>query len=109
LLDEAGDRLHRAAGREDVVVDSYAGAASDRAGCDLEAVLAVLERVRGGDRLRRELARPSRSDEAATGLDGDRSTEPEAAGLDDLQTLAELSQELSQLLFWRDLRQLASS
>jgi len=28
-------------------------------------------------------------------------------GLDELQTLAELAQELSQLLFWRDLRQLA--
>jgi DNA-binding transcriptional MerR regulator len=38
-----------------------------------------------------------------------RNPERRAAGLDDLQTLAELSQELSQLLFWRDLRQLASS
>ena len=38
-----------------------------------------------------------------------RNAERRAAGLDDLQLLAELSQELSQLLFWRDLRQLASS
>jgi DNA-binding transcriptional MerR regulator len=38
-----------------------------------------------------------------------RNPERRSAGLDDLQTLAELSQELSQLLFWRDLRQLASS
>ena len=29
------------------------------------------------------------------------------AGLDELQTLAELAQELSQLIFWRNLRQLA--
>jgi DNA-binding transcriptional MerR regulator len=38
-----------------------------------------------------------------------RNPERRSAGLDDLETLAELSQELSQLLFWRDLRQLASS
>jgi DNA-binding transcriptional MerR regulator len=38
-----------------------------------------------------------------------RNPERRSTGLDDLQTLAELSQELSQLLFWRDLRQLASS
>ena len=38
-----------------------------------------------------------------------RNPERRAGGLDDLQLLAELSQELSQLLFWRDLRQLASS
>jgi DNA-binding transcriptional MerR regulator len=38
-----------------------------------------------------------------------RSRKPDRrqAGLDELQTLAELAQELSQLLFWRDLRQLA--
>jgi len=40
-----------------------------------------------------------------------RSRRPERrqAALDDLQALAELSRELSQLLFWRDLRRLASS
>jgi DNA-binding transcriptional MerR regulator len=38
-----------------------------------------------------------------------RNPERRSGGLEDLQTLAELSQELSQLLFWRDLRQLASS
>jgi len=38
-----------------------------------------------------------------------RNPERRAAGLEDLQTLAELAQELSQLLFWRDLRQLAAS
>jgi DNA-binding transcriptional MerR regulator len=40
-----------------------------------------------------------------------RSRHPERrrAALDDLQALAELSRELSQLLFWRDLRRLASS
>jgi DNA-binding transcriptional MerR regulator len=40
-----------------------------------------------------------------------RSRQPERrqAALDDLQALAELSRELSQLLFWRDLRRLASS
>jgi DNA-binding transcriptional MerR regulator len=35
-----------------------------------------------------------------------RNPERRAAGLEDLQTLAELAQELSQLLFWRELRQL---
>ena len=38
-----------------------------------------------------------------------RSMERRAAGIQDLQTLAELAQELSQLLFWRDVRQLAAS
>jgi DNA-binding transcriptional MerR regulator len=38
-----------------------------------------------------------------------RNAERRTAGLEDLQTLAELSQELSQLLFWRDLRALAAS
>jgi len=37
-----------------------------------------------------------------------RSAERRAEGLQDLQTLAELAQELSQLLFWRGVRQLAS-
>jgi DNA-binding transcriptional MerR regulator len=36
-----------------------------------------------------------------------RNPERRKAGLDDLQALAEASQELSQLLFWRELRQLA--
>ena len=44
-FDEAGDRLHRSAGREHVVVDDDPRAAGDRVGCDLERVLAVLERV----------------------------------------------------------------
>jgi DNA-binding transcriptional MerR regulator len=38
-----------------------------------------------------------------------RNQERRQSGLEDLQTLAELAQELSQLLFWRDLRELASS
>jgi DNA-binding transcriptional MerR regulator len=38
-----------------------------------------------------------------------RNPERRSAGLEDLQMLAELSQELSQLLFWRDLRALAAS
>jgi len=40
-----------------------------------------------------------------------RSRNPERrhAGLEDLQALAELAQELAQLLFWRDLRRLASA
>jgi DNA-binding transcriptional MerR regulator len=37
-----------------------------------------------------------------------RNPERREAGIQELQTLAELAQELSQLLFWRDLRQLAS-
>jgi DNA-binding transcriptional MerR regulator len=36
-----------------------------------------------------------------------RNTERRKAGLDDLQALAEASQELSRLLFWRELRALA--
>jgi DNA-binding transcriptional MerR regulator len=36
-----------------------------------------------------------------------RNAERRKAGLDDLQALAEASQELSRLLFWRELRQLA--
>jgi DNA-binding transcriptional MerR regulator len=36
-----------------------------------------------------------------------RSPERRQAALDELQNLAELAQELSQLLFWRDLKQLA--
>jgi DNA-binding transcriptional MerR regulator len=36
-----------------------------------------------------------------------RNPERRRAGLDELQSLAELAQELSQLLFWRDLKQLA--
>jgi DNA-binding transcriptional MerR regulator len=36
-----------------------------------------------------------------------RNPERRQAALDELQALAELAQELSQLLFWRDLRQLA--
>ena len=38
-----------------------------------------------------------------------RSAERREAGIRELQTLAELAQELSQLLFWRDLRQVAGS
>ena len=38
-----------------------------------------------------------------------RNAERREAGIQELQTLAELAQELSQLLFWRDLRQLAGS
>ena len=37
-----------------------------------------------------------------------RSAERRQAGIEDLHTLAELAQELSQLLFWRDLRELAA-
>jgi DNA-binding transcriptional MerR regulator len=37
-----------------------------------------------------------------------RNAERREAGIQELQTLAELAQELSQLLFWRDLRQLAA-
>ena len=37
-----------------------------------------------------------------------RNPERRAAGMQDLQELAELAQELSQLLFWRDLRRMAS-
>ena len=37
-----------------------------------------------------------------------RNPERREAGIQELQMLAELGQELSQLLFWRDLRQLAS-
>jgi len=37
-----------------------------------------------------------------------RNPERRAAGMQDLQQLAELSQELSQLLFWRDVRRMAS-
>jgi DNA-binding transcriptional MerR regulator len=36
-----------------------------------------------------------------------RNPDRRAAGIQELETLAELAQELSQLLFWRDLRQLA--
>jgi DNA-binding transcriptional MerR regulator len=36
-----------------------------------------------------------------------RNLERRQAGLDELQTLGELAQELSQLIFWRDLRQVA--
>jgi DNA-binding transcriptional MerR regulator len=38
-----------------------------------------------------------------------RNPERRSAGLEDLQSLGELSQELNQLLLWRDLRRLASS
>ncbi len=38
-----------------------------------------------------------------------RNPERRQAGLEDLQSLAELAQELSQLLFWRDLRRLAAT
>jgi DNA-binding transcriptional MerR regulator len=38
-----------------------------------------------------------------------RNAERRAAGLRDLQTLGELAQELSALLFWRDLRDVASA
>ena len=38
-----------------------------------------------------------------------RKQERRQSGLEDLQNLAELAQELSQLLFWRDLRELAGS
>jgi DNA-binding transcriptional MerR regulator len=37
-----------------------------------------------------------------------RNPERRETGIQELQTLAEVAQELSQLLFWRDLRQLAS-
>ena len=37
-----------------------------------------------------------------------RNSERREAGIEELQTLAELAQELSQLLFWRDLRHLAA-
>ena len=38
-----------------------------------------------------------------------RNPERRQAGIEELQTLAELAQDLSQRLFWRDLRQLAGS
>ena len=38
-----------------------------------------------------------------------RNQDRRQSGLEDLQNLAELAQELSQLLFWRDLRELAGS
>src|SRR5207248_11300069 len=38
-----------------------------------------------------------------------RNPERRKTGMEELQELAELAQELSQLLFWRDLRQLAST
>ena len=38
-----------------------------------------------------------------------RNAERRQAGLEDLHALAELAQELSQLLFWRDLRRLANA
>ncbi|MEP6978065.1 MAG: MerR family transcriptional regulator [Thermoleophilia bacterium] len=38
-----------------------------------------------------------------------RNQERRQSGLEDLKNLAELAQELSQLLFWRDLRELAGS
>jgi len=38
-----------------------------------------------------------------------RNLERRQAGLEDLQSLAELAQDLAQLLFWRDLRRLAAS
>jgi DNA-binding transcriptional MerR regulator len=38
---------------------------------------------------------------------GSRNAERRATGLQDLQSLAELAQELSSLLFWRDLREVA--
>jgi DNA-binding transcriptional MerR regulator len=38
-----------------------------------------------------------------------RNPERRQAGIEDLQTLAELTQELSQLLFWRELRRQAAS
>jgi len=38
-----------------------------------------------------------------------RNPERRQAGIEELQNLAELSQELSQLLFWRDLRHMAGS
>jgi hypothetical protein len=38
-----------------------------------------------------------------------RNPERRKAGIEDLQDLAELAQELSQLLFWRDLRRLAAT
>jgi DNA-binding transcriptional MerR regulator len=38
-----------------------------------------------------------------------RNPERRQAGLEDLRTLADLAQELSQLLFWRDLRRLANA
>src|SRR2546421_266267 len=38
-----------------------------------------------------------------------RNPERRQSGLEDLQTLGELALELGQLLFWRDLRRLASS
>jgi DNA-binding transcriptional MerR regulator len=38
-----------------------------------------------------------------------RNQERRQSGLEDLQNLAEFAQELSQLLFWRDLRELAGS
>jgi hypothetical protein len=37
-----------------------------------------------------------------------RNPERREGGIQQLETLAELAQELSQLLFWRDLRDLAS-
>ena len=45
----------------------------------------------------------------STSADEQRNQERRQSGLEDLQNLAELAQELSQLLFWRDLRELAGS
>src|SRR5260370_51093 len=81
LLDEACDRLDRAAGGEDVVVDHDAGALGDRVRVHLERVLAVLERVARRHRVGRQLARPARRHETAADLAGDRRAEPETARL----------------------------
>src|SRR5436305_3498321 len=67
-LDEAGDRLHRPARGEHVVVDHDPRPVRDRVGRDLERVLAVLEHVARHDGLRRQLAGAARRDEPAAGL-----------------------------------------
>ena len=81
FFDEAADRLHRAAGREDVVVDQHLRPRGDEVRVELEGVLAVLERIGGAHGRRGQLPGSPGRHEPAPGRDRDRRAQDEPACL----------------------------
>jgi DNA-binding transcriptional MerR regulator len=97
LLEPRGDGQHKRFGASDADI-AAACAKLSRYGVDARHLRTFRH---GADReagLLRQLVAPALSS---------RNPERRQAGLDELQSLAELAQELSQLLFWRDLRAVA--
>ena len=82
LLHELHRRARRAAGRQQVVHDQHPLPGGDRVAVHLEAVGAVLQRIAGADRCRRQLSELAHRHEPGAEAIRDRAAEDEAAALD---------------------------